>query len=231
MLSFFQCRSIDFLSDQVNCWIGFSRRISLSIVQICWSNYYSSCWSLVISCKISLPVIQIWSSHFCLAIIVWESIVANSCIWHWHETGLLLGDVQLNVGVLVLGSTSTHECGSTGTLVGVLVLGSTGTHELGSTSTFNLYLTYVEVYLLSRGGQHHPDSWGNYLLSLLENNHSNKAFLDWTGVIIRTNAIGVLLQHYSLEVHPFIPHDEQLGKKGPRLTWRPRRKGTRQWQR
>ncbi len=29
-----------------------------------------------------------WSSHFCLAIIVWELIVANSCIWHWHETGL-----------------------------------------------------------------------------------------------------------------------------------------------
>ncbi len=38
--------------------------------------------------KISLPVIQIWSSHFCLVNIVWESIVANSCIWHWHETGL-----------------------------------------------------------------------------------------------------------------------------------------------
>ncbi len=37
---------------------------------------------LVISCKISLPVIQIWSLHFCLAIIVWESFVVNSCIWH-----------------------------------------------------------------------------------------------------------------------------------------------------
>ncbi len=48
---------------------------------------------LVISCKISLPVIQIWSLHFCLAIIVWESIVANSCIWHWHETGLQTGFV------------------------------------------------------------------------------------------------------------------------------------------
>ncbi len=43
---------------------------------------------LDISCKISLPVIQTWSSHFCLAIKVWESVVANSCIWHWHETGL-----------------------------------------------------------------------------------------------------------------------------------------------
>ncbi len=42
----------------------------------------------VISCKISLPVIQIWSLHFCLATIVWESIVATSCIRHWHKTGL-----------------------------------------------------------------------------------------------------------------------------------------------
>ncbi len=38
--------------------------------------------------KIFLQVIQIWSSHFCLAIVVWESTVANSCIWHWHKTGL-----------------------------------------------------------------------------------------------------------------------------------------------
>ncbi len=42
----------------------------------------------VIFYKISLPVIQIWWSHFCLAIIVWESMVANSCIQHWHKTGL-----------------------------------------------------------------------------------------------------------------------------------------------
>ncbi len=32
--------------------------------------------------QVSLSVIQIWSSHFCLAIIVGEPIVANSCIWH-----------------------------------------------------------------------------------------------------------------------------------------------------
>jgi hypothetical protein len=58
----------------------------------------------------------------------------------------------MNVGVLVLGSTSTHECGSTGTRVGVLVLGSTGTHGLGSTGTLYLFLTYIEVDLLSWGG-------------------------------------------------------------------------------
>jgi hypothetical protein len=42
----------------------------------------------------------------------------------------------MNVGKLVLGSTSTHECGSTGTWVGVLVLRSTSTHECGSTGTW-----------------------------------------------------------------------------------------------
>jgi hypothetical protein len=41
----------------------------------------------------------------------------------------------MNVGKLVLRSTSTHECGSTGTQVGVLVLRSTSTHECGSTGT------------------------------------------------------------------------------------------------
>ncbi len=30
------------------------------------------------------PVIKIWSSHFCWASIVWESTVANSCIWNWN---------------------------------------------------------------------------------------------------------------------------------------------------
>jgi hypothetical protein len=79
---------------------------------------------------------------------------------------------------------------------GVLVLGSTGTHELGSTATLYLFLTYVEVDLLSWGDRRHPNSQGNSLLSLLENNHCNKAFLDQTGVIIRTNAIGALLQHF-----------------------------------
>jgi hypothetical protein len=109
----------------------------------------------------------------------------------------------MNAGVLVLGSTSTHECGSTGTRVGLLVLGSTGTHELGNTATLYLFLTYVEVDLLSWGDQRHPDYQGNSFLSLLEDNHRNKAFLDQTGVIIRTNAIRVLLQHYSLEVYAF----------------------------
>jgi hypothetical protein len=64
----------------------------------------------------------------------------------------------------------------------------------GSTGTLYLFLTYVEVDLLSWGGQRHPDSQGNFLLSLLENNHRNEAFLDQSGVIIRTNAIGELLQ-------------------------------------
>jgi hypothetical protein len=67
----------------------------------------------------------------------------------------------------------------------------------GSTGTLYLFLTYVEVDLLSWGGRRHPDSWGNSLLLLLENNHRNKVFLDWTGVIIRTNAIGTLLQQYA----------------------------------
>jgi hypothetical protein len=60
----------------------------------------------------------------------------------------------------------------------------------GSTGTLYLFLIYVEVDLLSWGGRRHPDSRGNSLVSLLENNHRNKAFLDQTGVIIRTNALG-----------------------------------------
>ncbi len=64
----------------------------------------------------------------------------------------------------------------------------------GSTGTLYLFLTYVEVNLLSWGSRRHSDSQENSLLSLLENNHCKKVFLDRTGVIIRTNAIGVLLQ-------------------------------------
>jgi hypothetical protein len=64
----------------------------------------------------------------------------------------------------------------------------------GSTGTLYLFLTYVEVDLLSLGGRRHSDSRENSLLSLLENNHRNKVFLDRTGVIIRTNAIWALLQ-------------------------------------
>ncbi len=64
----------------------------------------------------------------------------------------------------------------------------------GSTGTLYLFLTYVEVDLLSWGGRRHSDSRENSLLSLLENNHRNKVFLDQTGVIIRTNAIGALLE-------------------------------------
>ncbi len=66
----------------------------------------------------------------------------------------------------------------------------------GSTGTLYLFLTFVEEDLLSWGGRRHPNSQGNYLLSLLENNQRNKAFLDQTGVIVRTNAIGALLQHH-----------------------------------
>ncbi len=62
-LTFFNAGWLISYQDQVNYWMGFS-------------------------CKISLSVVQIWSSHFCYAIIVWESIVVNSCSWHWHETGL-----------------------------------------------------------------------------------------------------------------------------------------------
>jgi hypothetical protein len=65
----------------------------------------------------------------------------------------------------------------------------------GSTGTLYLFLIYVEVDLLSWGGRRHPDSQGNSLVSLLENNHRNKAFLDQTNVINRANAIGALLQH------------------------------------
>ncbi len=102
----------------------------------------------------------------------------------------------MNVGKRVLGSTSTHECGSTGTRVGVLVLKSTSTHKCGSTSTrvgvlvLFTYFWPTLKYLLSWCGQRHSDSWENSLLSFLENNHRNKVFLDRTGVIIRTNAIG-----------------------------------------
>jgi hypothetical protein len=78
-LFFFNVGWLISYQNQVNCWTGFSCKISLLVIQIWWSIYYSLSWShclLVISCKISLPAIQIWSSHFCLAIIVWESIVA-----------------------------------------------------------------------------------------------------------------------------------------------------------
>jgi hypothetical protein len=64
----------------------------------------------------------------------------------------------------------------------------------GSTGTLYLFLAYVEVDLLSWGGRRHSDSQENSLLSLLQNNHHNKVFLDRTGVIIRTNALVALLQ-------------------------------------
>jgi hypothetical protein len=64
----------------------------------------------------------------------------------------------------------------------------------GSIGTLYLFLTYVEVDLLSWGGRRHSDSRENSLLSLLENNHRNKVFLDQTGVIIMMNAIWALLQ-------------------------------------
>ncbi len=64
----------------------------------------------------------------------------------------------------------------------------------GSTGTLYLFLTYVEVDLLSWGSRRHSDSRKNSLLSLLENNHRNTVFLDQTGVITRTNATGALLK-------------------------------------
>ncbi len=74
----------------------------------------------------------------------------------------------------------------------------------GSTGTLYLFLTYIKVDLLSWGGQRHFDSQENSLLSLLENNHCNKVFLDRTGVIIRTNAIGALLQKCA-DYHSGVP--------------------------
>ncbi len=124
--------------------------------------------------------------------------------------------VRMNVGKLVLGSTSTHECGSTGTRLGVLVLRSTSTHECGSTGTrvgvlvlFTYFLPTLK-YLLSWGSRRHSHSWENSLLSLLENNHRNKVFLDRTGMIIRTNAIGALLQqcadsYFGVPVRKLLP--------------------------
>jgi hypothetical protein len=79
---------------------------------------------------------------------------------------------------------------------GVLVCTNAGVLVLEwESGTLYLFLTYIEVDLLSWGGRRHPDSRENSLLSLLENNHCNKAFLDRTGVIIRTNTIRALLQH------------------------------------
>jgi hypothetical protein len=143
----------------------------------------------------------------------------------------LLGEVRMNVRVLVLRSTSAHEYRSTGTREYYYARMQEYWYSGGSTDTLYLFLTYVEVDLLFWGGQRHPDSRGNSLLSLLENNHRNKAFLNQTGVIIRMNTIGALLQHYSVEVHPFIPHNEWSGRKRPRWTWRLRRQGTRRRQR
>ena len=61
-----------------------------------------NCWAGS-SCKISLPVVQMWSSHFYLAIIVWESSVANSCIGHWHEIGFGLLRLSLFISYWLLG--------------------------------------------------------------------------------------------------------------------------------
>ncbi len=60
--------------------------------------------------KISLLVIQIWSSHFCLAIIVWESVVTNSCIQHWHKTGLqTFLRLSLRISYWLLGFVFDHN--------------------------------------------------------------------------------------------------------------------------
>jgi hypothetical protein len=63
--------------------------------------------------------------------------------------------------------------------LGVLVRTNAVVLVLGWEYCYSLpILTYVEVDLLSWGGRGHPDSRGNSLLLLLENNHCNKAFLD-----------------------------------------------------
>ncbi len=67
--------------------------------------------------KISLPVIQIWSSHFCLAIIVWVFIVANSCIRHWHEELFKVIPPHL---ILVAGSCVCTIIGSLDRVIDVL---------------------------------------------------------------------------------------------------------------
>ncbi len=85
----FQCRLIDFLSRSSQLLDGlllqdFSFSCSNSVVELLSIKFIY--WLSL--ANLSLPVIQIWSLHFCLAIIVWQSIVANSCIRHWHKTGL-----------------------------------------------------------------------------------------------------------------------------------------------
>jgi hypothetical protein len=74
-----------------------------------------------------------------------------------------------------------HECESTGTL-GYWYSGR-HMHECESTGTLGYWYslptsTYFEVDLLSWSARWHPDSRGTPLLSLLENNHINKAYLD-----------------------------------------------------
>jgi hypothetical protein len=49
-------------------------------------------------------------------------VVALEIAEKLYSTTHVLGEVRMNVRVLVLGSTSTHECRSTGTWLGVLVL-------------------------------------------------------------------------------------------------------------
>ncbi len=91
LLFFFNVGQLISYQDQVNCWMGPSCKISLSVVQIWWSSYYSSSSSWLF---ISYLLQDFSSSHPNLVISFLfgnysvESIVANSCIWHWHKTGL-----------------------------------------------------------------------------------------------------------------------------------------------
>ncbi len=86
----FQCRSIDFLSRSSQLLDGlllqdFSSSPPNLVVDWLFIKFkLTDSW---LSLAKNFPFIQIWSSHFCLAILVWELFVANSCIWHWHETG------------------------------------------------------------------------------------------------------------------------------------------------
>ncbi len=51
-LLFFNVDGLISYQDQVNCWMGFSCKISLSVVQIRWSSYYSSSSSWLFICDL-----------------------------------------------------------------------------------------------------------------------------------------------------------------------------------
>ncbi len=134
-----------------------------------------------------------------------ESIFTEACLWPLYGTYLPWHWTLLNPTARWTIGRRMHECEGTGTLGYWYSLPT---------------LTYFEVDLSSWSTRWYPNSW-------VENNHLNKAYLDWTGVFIRANANGALLQHYYLEEYLFlIPHNEWLGRKGPRVRRWPCQQGT-----